>query len=203
MSIYQNNQMCERLNLNSSTIYIIQPAGVTSLYDWTKSQRIHWQILGKKRELMNWARQLQSRRSCGQLVDEERDNLTICAASYAIIVSLMQQGRLADTTWDGKFVIQIKSDWPEMGQMWDFKRSLSVHFGSNVLKLTLKSSRFVPFKVLKSAKIKILELRKRSNAKIRRKIRTCCWTFQALRNLTKDQFQLFHWYSTPFTQFFI
>ena len=78
------------------------------------------------------------------------------------------------TTRDVKFAIQIMSDWPKMGQMWDFKRSLSVHFGSNVLKLTLKSSRFVPFKVLKSAKIKILELRKRSNAKIRRKIRTCC-----------------------------
>ena len=35
-----------------------------------------------------------------------------------------------------------------MGQIWDFLRSVSVHFGSpsqNVLKLILKSHRFVPF----------------------------------------------------------
>ena len=35
-----------------------------------------------------------------------------------------------------------------MGQIWDVLRSVSVHFGStsqNVLKLTLKSPRFVPF----------------------------------------------------------
>ena len=35
-----------------------------------------------------------------------------------------------------------------MGQMWDFLISVSVHFGSqsqNVLKLILKSPRFVPF----------------------------------------------------------
>ena len=29
----------------------------------------------------------------------------------------------------GKFDIQIGSDWPEMGQIWDFLRSVSVHFG--------------------------------------------------------------------------
>ena len=35
-----------------------------------------------------------------------------------------------------------------MGQIWDFLRSVSVHFGAprqNVLKLILKSPRFVPF----------------------------------------------------------
>ena len=35
-----------------------------------------------------------------------------------------------------------------MGQIWDFLRSVLVHFGStsqNVLKLILKSPRFVPF----------------------------------------------------------
>ena len=28
-----------------------------------------------------------------------------------------------------KFGIQIRSDWPLMGQIWDFFRSVSVHFG--------------------------------------------------------------------------
>ena len=35
-----------------------------------------------------------------------------------------------------------------MGQIWDFLRSVSVHFGSpsqNVLKIIFKSPRFVPF----------------------------------------------------------
>ena len=44
--------------------------------------------------------------------------------------------------------IQIVSDWPQMGQIWDFLRSVSVHFGAprqNVLKLILKSPRFVLF----------------------------------------------------------
>ena len=45
---------------------------------------------------------------------------------------------------------QSGSDWLQMGQilMWDFLRSVSVHFGSpsqNVLKQILKSPRFVPF----------------------------------------------------------
>ena len=43
---------------------------------------------------------------------------------------------------------QIGSDYPQMGQMWDFLRSISVHFGSqsqNVLKLILKSPTFVRF----------------------------------------------------------
>ena len=31
---------------------------------------------------------------------------------------------------DGKFGIQIESDWPQMGQIWDFLRSVSVEFGS-------------------------------------------------------------------------
>ena len=30
---------------------------------------------------------------------------------------------------DLKFGIQIASDWPQMGQIWDFLRSVSVHFG--------------------------------------------------------------------------
>ena len=30
---------------------------------------------------------------------------------------------------DDKFVIQIGSDWPQMGQIWDFLRSVSVNFG--------------------------------------------------------------------------
>ena len=49
---------------------------------------------------------------------------------------------------DVKFAIQIGSDWPQMGQFWDFLRSVSVHFSAgrqNVLKLILKSPRFVPF----------------------------------------------------------
>ena len=50
---------------------------------------------------------------------------------------------------DVKFGIQkIESDWPQMGQILDFLSSVSLHFGSssqNVLKLILKSSRFVPF----------------------------------------------------------
>ena len=49
---------------------------------------------------------------------------------------------------DVKFGIQIESDWPQMGQIWDFLRSGSVHFGAlrqNVLKLILKSHRFAPF----------------------------------------------------------
>ena len=39
-------------------------------------------------------------------------------------------------------------EWPQMGQIWDFLRSVSVHFGSasqNVLKPILKSLIFVPF----------------------------------------------------------
>ena len=41
-----------------------------------------------------------------------------------------------------------RSDRPQMGQIWDFLRSVSVDFGSvsqNVLKLILKRPRFVPF----------------------------------------------------------
>ena len=49
---------------------------------------------------------------------------------------------------DVKFGIQSGSDWPKTGQIWDFLRSVIVHFGSvsqNVLELILKSPRFVPF----------------------------------------------------------
>ena len=49
---------------------------------------------------------------------------------------------------DVKFGIQIGSDWPQMGQILEFLRSVSLHFGSvsqNILKLILKSPRFVPF----------------------------------------------------------
>ena len=31
---------------------------------------------------------------------------------------------------DGKFGMHIGSDWPQMRQIWDFLRSVSVHFGS-------------------------------------------------------------------------
>ena len=49
---------------------------------------------------------------------------------------------------DVKFGIKIESDWPQIGQIWDFLRSVSVHFGTgrqNVLKLILKGPTFVPF----------------------------------------------------------
>ena len=42
-----------------------------------------------------------------------------------------------------KFGIRIGSDWPQMGQIWEFLRSLSVHFGSpsqNVWNWPLKKS---------------------------------------------------------------
>ena len=48
---------------------------------------------------------------------------------------------------DVKFGIQIGSVWLQIGQIWDFLRSVSVHFGSlsqNVLILILKRSRFMP-----------------------------------------------------------
>ena len=48
-----------------------------------------------------------------------------------------------------KFRLQIGSYWPQMGQIWAFLRSVSVHFGAgrqNVLKLIWKSPRFVPFR---------------------------------------------------------
>ena len=38
--------------------------------------------------------------------------------------------------------IEIRSNWSQIGQIWDFLRSVSVHFGAprqNVLKLILKS----------------------------------------------------------------
>ena len=31
---------------------------------------------------------------------------------------------------DVKFGNQIEADWPQMGQIWDFLRSVSVHFGT-------------------------------------------------------------------------
>ena len=43
--------------------------------------------------------------------------------------------------WDVKFGIQIGLDLPQMGQIRDFLRSVSVHFGSasqNLIKLILK-----------------------------------------------------------------
>ena len=51
-------------------------------------------------------------------------------------------------TRDVKFGIQIVSFWPELGQIWDFLRSVPVHFGSssqNVLKSVLKSPGCVLF----------------------------------------------------------
>ena len=63
---------------------------------------------------------------------------------------MLQVPQAREQTSDVKFAIQIGSDWPQMGQIWDFLRSVSVHFGAvrqNVLKLVLKSPRFVPFGV--------------------------------------------------------
>ena len=63
------------------------------------------------------------------------------------IVSMTTRSVITPSNRDGKFGIQIRSDWPEMGQIWGFLRSVSVHFGSesqNVLKLILKSPKFVP-----------------------------------------------------------
>ena len=57
--------------------------------------------------------------------------------------------KFADVCSPGKSAWhQIEPDWPQMGQIWDFLRSVSVHFGAprqNVLKLILTSPRFVPF----------------------------------------------------------
>ena len=41
-----------------------------------------------------------------------------------------------------QYSLQMGSDWPQTGQMWDVLRSVSVHFGSpsqSVLKMILKS----------------------------------------------------------------
>ena len=40
-------------------------------------------------------------------------------------------------------LFQIWSDWPQIEQIWDFLRSVSVRFGA----LILKSPRFIPFGV--------------------------------------------------------
>ena len=45
---------------------------------------------------------------------------------------------------DVTFGIRIGSDWPEMGHIWDFLRLVSVN--QNVMKLILKSPRFVLFR---------------------------------------------------------
>ena len=47
-----------------------------------------------------------------------------------------------------QFLAQGVSDWSQIGKIWDFLRSVSIHFGSasqNVQKLILKSPRFVSF----------------------------------------------------------
>ena len=65
---------------------------------------------------------------------------------YSLLVT--QTTKTASSTRVGKCVIQIGSDWPQMGQIWDFLRSVSVHFGAprqNVLKVIFKSLIFVPF----------------------------------------------------------
>ena len=33
-------------------------------------------------------------------------------------------------SWNVKFDIEIGSDWTQMGPIWDFLRSVSVHFGA-------------------------------------------------------------------------
>ena len=50
--------------------------------------------------------------------------------------------------WDVPVATELGQKCPQMGQIWDFLRSVSVHFGSpsqNVLKLILKSPRLVTF----------------------------------------------------------
>ena len=61
---------------------------------------------------------------------------------------LCRQEQTMTDTRDLNFGINIESNWLQMGQIWDFLRSVSVHFGSpsqNVLKLILKRPRFVTF----------------------------------------------------------
>ena len=49
-----------------------------------------------------------------------------CAVSR-LHVSCKQSPSLASLgATDGKFAIQIGSDWPQIGQIWDFLRSVSV-----------------------------------------------------------------------------
>ena len=80
-----------------------------------------------------------------------RERLAICWSSaggeshvmrgYDVMMGL-------DIFRDVKFGIQIGSDWARIGQIWDFLRSVSLHFGAgcqNLLKLILKRPRFVAF----------------------------------------------------------
>ena len=61
-------------------------------------------------------------------------DMTICSSSLPEC-RLTMSPRFANYSrwfvvenWDVKFVIQIGSDWSKMGQIWDFLRSVSVHF---------------------------------------------------------------------------
>ena len=62
---------------------------------------------------------------------------------------------------DGKFRIQIGSDWPQVGQIWDFLRSVSVHFDAprqNVLKLIFKKTQICPTLGQSSPRQNVLKL---------------------------------------------
>ena len=59
----------------------------------------------------------------------------------------LTDSRITSETRDAKFGIQIGLDWPQIGKIWDFLRSVSVHFGAvrqNVLKLIFKKSQICP-----------------------------------------------------------
>ena len=62
----------------------------------------------------------------------------------------VESGSLTLLSRDVKFGIQIGSDrWPHMGQIWDFLRSVSLHFGSVefislTISVSLKASRVFP-----------------------------------------------------------
>ena len=49
------------------------------------------------------------------------------------------------TTGDVKFGIQIGSDWPQKGQIWNFLRSVLRSASQYVLKLIRKNTKIVPF----------------------------------------------------------
>ena len=59
-----------------------------------------------------------------------------------------REHNIIHTPWnrDGKFDIQIGSDWPQIEQIWDFLRSVSIHFGMywNWSETDLKKSQICP-----------------------------------------------------------
>ena len=83
------------------------------------------------------------------------DTCVMCGSVTCVSVSYSCQREYqvgsqctVQTDRDGKLGMKIGPDWPIMGQISDFLRSVSVHFGAgrlNVLTLIFKSPRFVPF----------------------------------------------------------